>query len=75
MVPENKKSEIDLIFEGNGILYPVEIRQSTSVKASDTRAFRILDKVKTVKRGSGAIVCKLPQPGRENVLQILVWYI
>lgn len=74
---ENRESEIDLIIEENGILYPVEIKQSSSVKASDTKAFRILDKVKTARRGSGAIICNCPHPGllRENILQIPVWYL
>ena len=74
---EDKESEIDLIIEENGILYPIEIKQGTNVKASETAAFQILDKVKSSKRGPGAIVCNCPQPGRlrENVLQIPVWYI
>lgn len=74
---EDKESEIDLIIEENGILYPIEIKQGTNVKATETAAFQILDKVKSSKRGSGAIVCNCPQPGRlrENVLQIPVWYI
>ena len=74
---EDKESEIDLIIEENGCLYPIEIKQSTNVKASETAAFQILDKVKSSKRSSGAIVCNCPQPGRlrENVLQIPVWYI
>ena len=74
---EKKESEIDLIVEENGILYPIEIKQGTNVKASETAAFQILDKVKSSKRGPGAIVCNCSQPGRlrENVLQIPVWYI
>ena len=74
---EDKESEIDLIIEENGTLYPIEIKQGTNVKATETAAFQILDKVKSSKRGSGAIVCNCPQPGRlrENVLQIPVWYI
>ena len=74
---EDKESEIDLIIEENGILYPIEIKQGTNVKASETAAFQILDKVKSSKRGPGAIVCNCPQPGRlrENVFQIPVWYI
>ena len=74
---EEKESEIDLIVEENGILYPIEIKQSANVKATETAAFQILDKVKSSKRGPGAIVCNCPQPGRlrENVLQIPVWYI
>lgn len=29
------------------------------------------------KRGMGAVICMCPQPGRlrENILEILVWYI
>jgi predicted AAA+ superfamily ATPase len=74
---DGKESEIDLIIEENGILYPIEIKQSANMKASETSAFQVLDKVKTKKRGSGAVVCNCPQPGhlRENVFQIPVWYI
>jgi len=71
------ESEIDLIIEENGILYPIEIKQGTSVTADETAAFQVLDKVDEKKRGMGAIICNCPQPGflRENVLQIPVWYI
>ena len=72
-----EESEIDLIIEENGILYPIEIKQSTSVTADLTSAFMILDKVNEKKRGTGAIICNCPQPGmlRENILQIPVWFI
>ncbi|MBR2760329.1 MAG: DUF4143 domain-containing protein, partial [Solobacterium sp.] len=71
------ESEIDLIIEENGILYPIEIKQGTSVTADETSAFLVLDKVDEKKRGMGAIICNCPQPGllRKNVLQIPVWYI
>jgi len=71
------ESEIDLIIEENGILYPIEIKESTAVSADETAAFTVLDKVKDKKRGTGAIICACPQPGmlRENILQIPVWYI
>lgn len=69
--------EIDLIIEENGILYPIEIKQSSSVTADLTSAFMVLDKVNEKKRGTGAIICNCPQPGmlRENILQIPVWFI
>ena len=69
------ESEIDLIIEENGILYPIEIKQGTSVTADETSAFLVLDKVDEKKRGTGAIICNCPKPGllRENVLQIPVW--
>ena len=71
------ESEIDLIIEENGILYPIEIKQNAQVTADETAAFTILDRVEDKKRGMGAIVCLCPQPGiiRENVLQLPVWYI
>ena len=71
------ESEIDLIIEENGILYPVEIKSGSSFSADVTSAFTILDKVNEKKRGMGAVICNCPEPGllRENVLQIPVWYI
>lgn len=71
------ESEIDLIIEENGVLYPIEIKQSTNAKADEAGAFTILDKVEEKRRGMGAIICTCPQPNllRENLLQIPVWYI
>ena len=71
------ESEIDLIIEENGVLYPIEIKQNSQVSADETAAFTVLDKIEDKKRGMGAIVCLCPQPGmlRENVLQIPVWYL
>ncbi|MDE7162596.1 MAG: ATP-binding protein [Clostridia bacterium] len=73
----NSDCEIDIIIEENGILYPIEIKQSVKVNADETSAFTILDKLENKKRGMGAIICMCPRPGvlRENVLQIPVWYI
>ena len=71
------ESEIDLIIEENGVLYPVEIKQSPGVTAADAGAFTVLDKVAEKKRGTGAVICSCPQPNllRENLLQLPVWYI
>lgn len=71
------ESEIDLIIEENGILYPIEIKQNTSVTADETAAFLVLDKVSDKKRGTGAVICCCPQPGmlRDNLFQIPVWFI
>ena len=71
------ESEIDFIIEENGVLFPIEIKQSSRVTADDTGAFTMLDKIPDKKRGTGAVVCLCPQPGalRDNVLQIPVWYI
>ena len=71
------ESEIDLIIEQDGILYPVEVKQSSIVTADETAAFSVLDKVDSKKRGTGAIICNCPQPGklRDNIFQIPVWFI
>ena len=71
------ESEIDFIIEENGVLYPIEIKQSDRATADETSAFTVLDKIPDKKRGVGAVICMCPQPGalRDNVLQIPVWYI
>ena len=71
------ESEIDLIVEENGVLYPVEINRNATVDADQTSAFTILDRVDGRKRGSGAVVCDCPRPGalKDDVLQIPVWFI
>ena len=69
--------EIDFIIEENGVLHPVEIKQSAGVMPDVTACFPVLDQIEEKKRGMGAVICMCPQPGilRENVLQIPAWYI
>lgn len=71
------ESEIDLIIEENGILYPIEIKKNTEAKAIMTSAFQVLDQISGKKRGMGAVICNCPDVGmlRENVLQMPAWYI
>ena len=71
------ESEIDLIIEENGILYPVEIKQASNVSADMAGAFTVLDMIPDKKRGTGAVVCMCPAPGilRENVIAVPVWYL
>lgn len=72
-----RESEIDLIIEQNGILYPIEIKKGVQVSADQTAAFTVLDKIPEKRRGTGAVICLCPQPGvlRENILQLPLWYI
>ncbi len=71
------ESEIDLIIEENGVLYPIEIKKNTQAKAVMTSAFSVLDQISGKQRGMGAVICNCPDVGmlRENILQIPVWYI
>ncbi len=69
--------EIDLIIEENGVLHPIEIKKSAVVDANMTKAFQVIDKIKSKKRGTGAVVSTGAAPGflRENVLSIPVSYL
>ncbi len=71
------ESEIDLIIEENGMLYPIEIKQTAKVSADVASAFQVLDQILDKKRGMGAVICQCPKPGmlRENILAVPVWYI
>ena len=54
---EYEESEIDLIIEEDGVLYPIEIKKGSNPDASDADAFTLLDKDIDKKRGMGAIIC------------------
>jgi predicted AAA+ superfamily ATPase len=49
--------EIDLLIEDNGTLYPLEIKKHADLDKRDVKAFGVLDKVKTVRRGPGGVIC------------------
>ncbi|MCR4660605.1 MAG: ATP-binding protein, partial [Clostridia bacterium] len=53
-----EENEIDLIIEENGILYPIEIKKTTNPKSEMAKAFDVLDKDISKKRGIGAIICR-----------------
>ena len=71
------ESEIDLVIEENGVLYPIEVKKDSSPKANDAEAFTVLDKVKGKTRGQGAIICNCAAPMhlRDNLLSLPVWYV
>ena len=53
---DKDKREIDLIIEQNNILYPIEIKKSSSPKKDAIRHFHVLDK-SGVNVGVGAVIC------------------
>ena len=69
--------EIDLVLEENGVLHPVEIKLTANPKAVETSTFQVLDSVKNMRRGQGAVVCMCSSPGmlRENVWAMPFWLI
>ena len=50
-------NEIDLLIEDAGVLYPIEMKKHADPKKDDIKAFRLLEKIPGVKRGSGGVVC------------------
>ncbi len=74
---EERESEIDLIIEENGVLYPIEIKKSASPVASMASSFGVLDKVIDKKRGKGVILCQYDQKLylREDVISLPIEFI
>ncbi len=62
--------EIDLIIEGNGKLYPMEIKKTATPDVRLTRVFNVIDK-SPLQRGTGAILCtaeKLSAFDKDNLI-------
>lgn len=51
------ESEIDLILEENGILYPIEIKMTANPTVDMANSFDVLDKDIEKKRGKGTLIC------------------
>ena len=53
---DKDSNEIDMVFESDGELHPMEIKKSTNPGTELIGAFKILDKA-SVPRGCGAVIC------------------
>ena len=58
---DRDRREIDLVFERDGQLYPVEIKRGATPRRGWTRTFSALDRFEG-GRGDGAVVCLTPRP-------------
>jgi len=68
--------EIDIIMEGDGKLYPMEIKKTATPASQLTRVFGVIEKSPLV-RGTGAILCisdKLTAFNSENLV-VPIWLI
>ncbi|NLY19008.1 MAG: ATP-binding protein [Clostridiaceae bacterium] len=54
---DKNMNEIDLLIEDNGILYPLEMKKHADPDKRDIAAFSQLDKILSVKRGLGGVIC------------------
>ncbi len=57
----SKESEIDLMIESDGTIYPIEVKLSANPKLSMTNTFDIIDRIPGKKRGTGVIICRYPK--------------
>lgn len=68
--------EIDVILEGNGELYPLEIKKTATPDRRIVRTFDVIEK-SPLKRGTGAVLCMAQEFSafdRENLI-VPVWLI
>ena len=49
--------EIDLLIEQNGTLYPTEIKKTATPRKEFLKHFKVLDNMKSIKKGTGGIIC------------------
>lgn len=57
---DKDSNEIDMVFESDGMLHPLEIKRSVNPPSEIIKAFGILDKG-AVPRGQGAVLCMRPE--------------
>jgi predicted AAA+ superfamily ATPase len=74
---DKDKNEIDLLIVRDGIAHPLEIKKTASPNSGDLSAFRILDRLPDLKRGSGGVICMSEQlyPLTETDIKIPVAYL
>lgn len=54
---DKDKTEIDLIIEDGGILYPLEIKKHADPRKNDVAAFEKISSIPGMKRGNGGVIC------------------
>lgn len=56
---DKDQNEIDLIIESSGILYPIEIKQTTSPNPKMSKHFKLLEKAEGFTVGNEIILCQV----------------
>lgn len=54
---DKDQNEIDILIHSDMTLYPIEIKKTSDPKKENISAFKILDKIDGMKRGSGGVIC------------------
>jgi len=74
---DKEKNEIDLIIHKNNTLHPIEIKKHPQAAKEDARGFKVLESIKSVSRGEGAVIFTGNRITTliDGVKAIPVWYI
>ncbi|GHV93817.1 ATPase [Spirochaetia bacterium] len=71
---DKEQNEIDLLIYENGTLYPLEIKKHGDPSSKDIRAFRFLDIIPGVIRGTGGVICTysqlMPLSGEDMIIPV-----
>jgi uncharacterized protein len=69
--------EIDLLIENDGILYPVEIKATSTPRKDNAKNFHILNSIKDKKIAPGTVICNSSDIGivAKDVMAVPVRYI
>jgi predicted AAA+ superfamily ATPase len=69
---DKDKNEIDLLIQEGAVLYPVEIKAGSDPAPSAVSAFKVIERIPGVTRGSGAVICmakdRLPLTQTDTIL-------
>jgi len=63
--------EIDLLIEGDGKLFPVEIKKTATPDKKLTNVFGVIDKA-PLQRGTGAVLCMAERLGAFDRVNLIV---
>ena len=74
---DKDKKEIDLVIEKDSVLYPVEIKKSSSPTIDMAKNFPVLSKIKGKTIGNGCIICQCEKRRflSENLLALPIEYL
>jgi predicted AAA+ superfamily ATPase len=54
---DKNMNEVDLLIEDGGIIHPLEMKKHADPKKDDIAVFSVLDRIPSVKRGPGGVIC------------------
>jgi len=71
---DSNGKEIDLLLFENNTLYPLEIKQTASPDSRDITSFEVIDRIPTVERGEGGVICfssaLMPLKNKDKVIPL-----